>query len=157
MFSVPNINDLITDKTTIQDASNIIASLYRVPIFAFAVRPVLIGVIMAAALWFPFGIAGVAGGALPIVPFTWIRYRRFAKARKAIEAEMVVRLLQGLGELDIPRGAAEAMAGLWMQYTRRGFNFDIDREIRSYDAFYSPEAVARREAGKETQNATQSK
>ncbi|MBO9552247.1 hypothetical protein [Pseudomonas sp.] len=146
MFSVPNINDLITDQATIQEASNSIASLYRVPILAFAVRPVLIGAMMAAALWFPFGVAGIAAGVIPIVPFTWIRYRRFAKSRKTVEAEMVVRMLQGLHELDIPRGAAEAIVGLWMHNTRRGFNFDIDREIRLYDAVYSPEAIARREA-----------
>lgn len=146
MFSVPSINALFTDRTTVQEAADSIASLYRVPLLAFAVRPALIGAAMAAILWFPFGVAGIAGGMLPIAPFTWIHYRRFSKSRKAVEAEMVGRLLQGLKALGIPQGATEAMIGLWLNNTRRGLTFDIDREIRLYDATLSPEAIARREA-----------
>ena len=146
MFTAPNIDAMFTDSTTIQQAADAVASLYRVMPLAFSVRPALIGAATSAILWLPFGIVGIAAGVLPVVPITWIKFRRFTRSRKAVEAEVLVRMLEALEGLDIHREAAESMAGLWLNYARRGSTFDLDTQVRMYDAVNSPVNIARREA-----------
>ena len=146
MFTVPNVDAMLTDSMTLQQAADAVANLYCVKPLAFAVRPVVTGAVMSAILWLPFGIAGIAGGVLTILPFTWIKFRRFTRSRKAVEAEVLVQILESLEGLDVHQEAAETIAGVWLNHARRGLTFDLDMQVRLYDAVNSPVNIARRKA-----------